>query len=259
MVRKAGSSAVKRAKGPADVMGSPDPRHLLRLPWTASDNAMTWLEPTRRCNITCDACFVENRPESEKTLEQIRYELDFVLRHRRCDAMLVAGGEPLIHPRIVDIVRMVKSAGVKPVIVTNGVTLDRDLVKELKSAGAHGFTIHVDSHQARPGWMGKNEKELNELRDYYAEMLYGEGGLTCAFNTTIFPDTLESVPDIVEWAVGVPERVHILTLICVRTVDPDAPFDYYVGARKVDFTSSPYMAPQRYENLVTEDIYRQIK
>ena len=71
-----------------------NPQTLFRLPWTMSDNAMTWLEPTRQCDITCDACFHENDPESQKSLEQIERELKTMLRLRRCDAMLIAGGEP---------------------------------------------------------------------------------------------------------------------------------------------------------------------
>jgi hypothetical protein len=220
---------------------------------------MTWLEPTQKCNITCDACFVENRATSEKSLDQIRYELEFMMRSRRCDAMLIAGGEPLTHPRIVDIVRLTKETGAKPVLITNGVALDRSLVRELKKAGAHGFTLHVDSHQNRPGWTGKSEAELNVLRLQYADLLYEEGGLTCAFNTTIFPDTLAAVPDIVEWAIGLPERVHVLTLICVRMLEPGAPYDYYVGDRQVDIGLTPYVSSEKYENLMAEDIYREIK
>lgn len=236
-----------------------DRSHLFRLPWTASDNAMTWLEPTRRCNITCDACFVENDRHSEKSLAQIRHELEVMMRLRKCDAMLIAGGEPLTHPGIIDIVTMVRSMGAKPVVVTNGVRLEPGLLHELKRAGARGFTLHVDSHQHRPGWRGKDEAELNELRQHFADMLHREGGLTCAFNTTIFPDTLESVPDIVSWATRWPDRVHVLTLICVRMAHADDPWDYWVGDRRVDFTTTPYVAAERYEHLMTDDIRSQIR
>ena len=239
--------------------GGPSPASMFRLPWTASDNAMTWLEPTRRCNITCDACFVENDPLSDKPLEEIRHELDVMLQLRRCDAMLIAGGEPLVHPHIIDIVRMVRELGVKPILVTNGVRLDRELVRELKRAGAHGFTLHVDSHQNRPGWTGSTEKELNELRGWLANLLHDEGRLTCAFNTTVFPDTLREVPDIVRWAIAVPDQVHTLTLICVRMVEPDSPYDYYVGARRIDISATPYVSDTKYSNLTTDDLYREIR
>jgi organic radical activating enzyme len=239
--------------------GGPNTSVLFRLPWTAADNAMTWLEPTRRCNITCDACFVQNDRLSDKPLQEIRHELDVMLRLRRCDAMLIAGGEPLVHPQIVDVVRMVHDLGVKPILVTNGVRLNPGLVRELKVAGAHGFTLHVDSHQHRPGWTGSSEKELNELRSEFAGMLHDEGRLTCAFNTTVFPDTVRDVPDIVEWAVGLPDRVHTLTLICVRMVEPDPPYDYYVGGTQVDLASTPYVSEKKYVNLTTDDLYEQIR
>jgi hypothetical protein len=173
--------------------------------------------------------------------------------------MLIAGGEPLVHPQIAGVVKLVSEFGVKPVLVTNGVGLDRERVREMKKAGAHGFTLHVDSHQYRPGWTGKSEQELNALRRTFADMIYDEGGLTCGFNTTIFPDTLDAVPDIVEWAVGAPERVQVLTLICVRMVSPDAPYDFYVGGERVDMTASPYVSKVEYKHLTTVDIYRRIR
>lgn len=238
---------------------TPDPQTLFRLPWTAADNAMAWLEPTQKCNITCDACFVDNIGNSEKTLDEIQHELDVMLRLRRCDAMLIAGGEPLTHPQIVDIVRLVRQSGVKPVLVTNAVGLNRALVHELKRAGVHGFTFHVDSHQSRPGWSGKSERELNELRETLAGMLSSEGGLTCAFNTTIFPDTLDAVPDIVRWAVNHSGQVQVLTLICVRTAYRDAPYNYYANGARVDLASTPYVTSNDYGHLTTDDVYGQIR
>jgi MoaA/NifB/PqqE/SkfB family radical SAM enzyme len=173
--------------------------------------------------------------------------------------MLIAGGEPLTHPQIINVTKIVKEHNVKPVIVTNGVGLDTSLVQELKRAGAYGFTIHVDSHQSRPGWEGKNEKELNELRQYFSDMLNKEGGLVCAFNTTIFPDTLKYVPDIIRWAAQNIKKVNILTLIAVRMVGPDWPFDYYVDKRKVDLSKMAYFSSNNYKNLTTLDIYKEVK
>ena len=236
-----------------------DAKKLFRLPWTMADNAMTWLEPTRKCNITCDACFAINNPESEKSLSQIEKELQTLLRLRRCDAMLIAGGEPLTHPHIVEITRMVKNHNVKPVIITNGVGLDPPLVRDLKRAGAYGFAFHVDSHQSRPGWEGKNEKELNELRQYYADMLYRERGLVCAIMPTLYPDTIKYVPDIVEWASRNIQKVNILTLIAVRMMSPNWPFDFYVGTKKVDLSGMAYFSDNEYGNLTTLDIYKEIR
>jgi hypothetical protein len=87
---------------------------------------------------------------------------------------------------------------------------------ELKKAGVAGFTLHVDSKQHRPHWKGKTEIELNQLRLYFAEMLAEAGGLSCAFNSTVYGDTLQSVPDIVEWGQKHIEIVHVLVFIAFR-------------------------------------------
>ena len=239
--------------------GGIDADRLFRMPWTMADNAMTWIEPTRKCNLSCDACFVANEPRSEKPLEQIREELSEVLRLRRCDAILIAGGEPLTHPKIAEIVALVRQKGVKPVLITNGVGLDRLQVRNLKRAGLHGVTFHVDSHQSRPGWVGKSEAELNELREQFADLVQAEGGLSCAFNITIFPDTLAAVPSIVSWAVSRPGKVHVLTLICVRMAEMNGAFSYQVAGRDVDYSKTPYVADQHYDSLTTEQIYAGIR
>lgn len=240
----------------ADVV---DVGRLFRLPWTAADNAMVWLEPTRKCNITCDACFATNDPRSEKPLAQVEHELEAMLRLRRCDAVLIAGGEPLTYPRLAEVVALVRSRGRKPVVITNGVGLDRPRLHELKAAGLHGVTFHVDSHQRRPGWLGKDEEELNALREELASLVHDEGGLTCSFNTTIFPDTLEAVPSIVRWAARHPDKVQVLTLICVRMAERDGPYTYQVGGREVDFSKTPYLTDRHDRNLTTEEIYARVR
>ncbi len=232
---------------------------LFRLPWTMADNGMTWLEPTRQCNMNCDACFHYNDPKSVKSLDQIEHELRVMLRLRKCDAMLIAGGEPLTHPRIVDVVRLVKSFKCKPVIITNGIGLDYKRMKELKDAGAFGFTFHVDSHQSRAGWRQKSETELNQLRQEFADMAHELRGLSCSFNVTIFPDTLHEVPVIVDWASKNIDRVNVLTLIAVRMLHRDDPWTYRAGEREVDIADTPYVSPDRFRFITSREIYCEIK
>lgn len=238
--------------------GQIDTSELFRLPWSKSDNAMTWFEPTRYCNLNCDGCFQSHDKKSEKTLGQIELELKTMLQMRKCDAMIIAGGEPLTHPRISEITRLVKSLKVKPVIFTNGIGLDPQLVKDLKKNGMSGFTLHIDAHQSRPGWEGKSEEELNALRMHYAEMIKNEGGLTCSFNTTIYPDTLKDIPKLVEWASRNIDKVQVLTLIAIRTGHTDDGHVYRVGEQVIPISDTPYASKEKYENLTVRDIYNEI-
>jgi MoaA/NifB/PqqE/SkfB family radical SAM enzyme len=216
------------------------PRTLYRLPWNFADNAISWLEPTSTCNLYCDGCYRENRPNAHKSLSTIQHELDVFERLRKCDGVSIAGGEPLTHPDIAEIVRMVRRKGWKAIINSNGALLSREMLRELKAAGVDGFTFHVDSGQKRPHWQGKNEKELNQLRQELADLLHEVGGLTCSFNATVYPETLRDVPDILAWGQENIDRVHVMVFINYRMAVLGKDHDFYVGAEQVYFDDMMY-------------------
>ena len=240
-----------------------DTSQLFRMPWTNSDNAFSWLEITRRCNLNCDYCYQKNRSHSDKNIHQIEEDLQTLLRLRKTDTMFISGGEPLLHPQIEEIVRIVDFYNVKPVLVTNGHILTKEMLKQLKKAGLFGIVFHVDSGQSRPGWTGKSEKELNGLRQTYTDMMFDEKGLACGFNTTILPETLLEVPDIVEWTIKNIHKVCTNTLIPVRVPREDDPWDLYVRGEKIDFKDTAFFS-KKYKNssginLTANDIYIQVQ
>jgi len=135
---------------------------------------------------------------------------------------------------------LIAERGLKPILNTNGLALNKALLKEMKRAGLKGLTLHIDSKQTRPHWRGKTEVELNELRLDYAQMIAEVGGLSCAFNSTVYEDTLESVPDIVAWGEKHIDIVQVLVFIAFRAAMIDGAFDYYVGGEKIDFSDVRY-------------------
>ncbi len=215
-------------------------RELYRLPWTLPDNAISWLEPTSACNLACDGCYRENVKDSHKPLDVVKQELELFQRMRNADGISIAGGDPLMHPQIVDIVKMVAEMDMKPIINTNGNVLTKELLKDLKQAGVYGFTFHIDSKQGRPKWKNKNEVELNELRLQYAEMLAEVGGISCAFNSTVYDDTLQYVPELVDWAAKHIDIVQVMVFILYRAAVPNLPFDWYAGGKKIDMRPLVY-------------------
>ncbi len=237
-----------------------DHRSLYRLPWTLPDNAISWLEPTSACNLACDGCYRENVASSHKALPEIREEIAAFRRLRNSDGISIAGGDPLMHPEIVEIVRIVYEMGMKPILNTNGSQLSLPLLRELRKAGAYGFTLHVDSKQGRPGWKGKNEVELNALRLELAEMLDEVGGLTCSFNSTVYEDSLEDVPALVDWAAKHIDIVHVMVFILYRAAVPQIPFDWYAGANKVDMNALVYSEPgDRRVDMTSPEVVAEIR
>lgn len=216
------------------------PSAYYRLPWTLNDNVLSWLEPTKKCNIYCEGCYSTNETNSHKSLDQVRGDLDVFTRQRRMDSMSIAGGDPLTHPQIVDIVRMIREEyHLKPVVNTNGYAMTPALLHDLHQAGLHGVTFHIDSSQGRPGWKHKSELELNALRLQMAEMVAEEGGLSCAFNATVFADTMDTVPDLIQWGEEHIDIVHSMVFILFRTAR-SREFDYYAGDHAVATDSVVY-------------------
>ncbi len=182
-----------------DVSATIDHRQLYRLPWSLPDNAIAWLEPTKKCNLACLGCYRENDPRGHKTLEEVRHDLEVFQRFRTVDGVSIAGGDPLVHPR--DRARSSRMvARGRPEADRQhqrSRALTEELLGELKGAGVAGFTFHIDSKQGRPGWKDSNEIELCELRQHYAEMVAAAGGIGCSFNATVYEDTLRYVPEVV--------------------------------------------------------------
>ena len=222
-----------RHNGVMDMSAALTPGAYYRLPWTLTDNAISWLEITDDCNLACEGCY-RPRKQNHKSLEQIANELALFSKQRKSDCMSLAGGDPLVHPEIVQIVKMVKSAGWKPIINTNGLALGRKLLHKLKEAGAHGFTFHIDTTQVRSDSRAQTEKDLNSLRLKFAEMLAAEGGLTCSFNQTVSTQTLEQVRDTLEWAQQHPDIVHTMVFILFRTPYFSEAFDFYANGKPVN-------------------------
>jgi hypothetical protein len=155
---------------------------------------------------------------------------------------------------------MIAGMGLKPIINTNGGKLTRELLRELKKAGVMGFTFHIDSKQGRPQWKGKSELDLNELRLQYAEMLAEVGNLSCAFNSTVYEDTLPLVPEMVEWAHRHIDIVNVMVFILYRAAAPQLPFDWYAGGKKIDMGALVYSeSKERKVDLISPDVVLEIR
>jgi len=209
-----------------------------RLPWNFTDNSISWLEPTAKCNLACDGCYRKNE-NTHKSIETIKEELDVFTRLRKCDGVSIAGGDPLTHPNVIDIVADVKRRGLKPILNTNGLALTKELLAELKKAGVYGFTFHIDSKQGRPGWKDKNEVELNELRYHYARMLADAKNISCSFNSTVYEDTMQYIPAMAKWAADNIDIVQVMVFILYRAVN-NSTVDFYLGPKKIDMGELVY-------------------
>lgn len=216
--------------------GSIDHNKLYRLPWNYADNGISWLEPTSACNMKCKGCYRDTEHGSHKSLEEVRSDMEVFKSFRRSDCLSICGGDPLVHPEIVEIVRMSKEMGWKPIINTNGLALTKKRLRALKEAGVFGFTFHIDTSQARPNINPGTEADLNDIRLHYARMLDDFGGLACSFNSTVSDKTISDTPDIVRWAQKHPKTVQTVVFILYRSPNiAGDKFAVYAQGNKIEY------------------------
>jgi hypothetical protein len=120
----------------------------------------------------------------------------------------------------------------------------------------------VDSGQTRPEWTGKDESQLNELRQRYADLLSDVGGVTCNFNMTVNPLTIRRVPEVIRWALSSKGKVSGLTLITLRGF-PRKGVEFVEGGKVIDLNSKSIGMVNDVEDelstLRSTDLYRIIK
>lgn len=94
---------------------------------------------TGRCDQACTGCFYSARPGSAIAAQDAPWTLfeRVILEAEQAHVFQIAlgGGEPLLHPRLVDMVRLAREHSVVPNLTTNGNLLTREIAHELKEAG----------------------------------------------------------------------------------------------------------------------------
>ena len=86
------------------------------------------IEVNSACNMDCPLCFSDAGPGFSLTLEEVEQMLDdFVRTEGKPEVVQFSGGEPTIHPQIIEFVRAAKRRDISFVMInTNGKRIARD-------------------------------------------------------------------------------------------------------------------------------------
>lgn len=112
--------------------------------------AELWLEIETRCNLSCRFCYnfwrgeIQPEPTHQATNEFIR-GLHRILGQVDCRLISIAGGEPLLRPDLIDILRAIQEYSIPTALATNGVLLTPNKISSLKAVGVGVFQIPLHS------------------------------------------------------------------------------------------------------------------
>jgi MoaA/NifB/PqqE/SkfB family radical SAM enzyme len=119
-----------------------------------------YIEPTNRCNLACVTCIRHSWNEPFGDMEWPVYQtlIDGIKDFPGPKTMAFAGlGEPLLHKRFPEMVRLAHERGIRTEMTSNAMLLTSALAEELIEAGLDQFTVSIDgtsneAHGAvRPG------------------------------------------------------------------------------------------------------------
>ena len=132
---------------------------------------------TAACNLRCPHCYLDagKKAEGELTTEEATGLIDG-LAAAGTEMLIMTGGEPLLREDLPILIRHATDAGIRVVLGTNGMLLDREKARELREAGLQGVGISVDSirkdeHDAFRGREGAFERTLAAIESCRAEDL----------------------------------------------------------------------------------------
>jgi hypothetical protein len=122
----------------------------------AQDVRLPVVTITSACNLDCPICYVHNRNEGayHMGVDEFRALLGHLVTDHRgeLDLLNFTGGEPTLHPHLLDFLRLAREAGVHRVsLCSNGLKLARDeaLVEQIAALGGRvALSFDTFEHEA---------------------------------------------------------------------------------------------------------------
>ncbi len=159
------------------LCGTPQPADALRYgegacaPRSASERkpVVVW-NITRRCNLHCVHCYSDSTAKhypGELTLQEMIDVIDDLAGYE-VPAILLSGGEPMMHPHFFDIAGYAIARGLRVTVSTNGTRIDSHAAERLKDLGVTYVGISLDGigeiHDQFRGRTGAFQKAVDAFR-----------------------------------------------------------------------------------------------
>lgn len=100
--------------------------------------------PMRRCNLSCTYCNEYDDYSKPVPMEEMYRRVD-KLAELGTTAIIISGGEPLMHPDIDKIISRIRRHGMLTCMITNGYLLTQERILGLNRAGLEYMQISIDN------------------------------------------------------------------------------------------------------------------
>ena len=157
---------------------------------------------TNACNMFCKHCYREAgcKAEEELNTQEAKTLLNQIAK-AGFKIMIFSGGEPLMRPDILELVKHATSLGLRSVFGTNGTLITEEMAYKLKEAGAMGMGISLDSmdkekHDTFRCYKGAWDGAVAGMRNCK------KAGLPFQIHTTVMDWNQHELEDLTDFAVA---------------------------------------------------------
>jgi len=170
------------------------PSHLLQ--FSKDKKPVVVWNMTRRCNLKCVHCYARSEDlsyDNELNREQRIAMIDDLARFG-VPVLLFSGGEPTVHPRLVEYAKYAVSKGMRAVISTNGTLITKEKARVFKEIGLSYVGISLDgleeTHDKFRGVKGSYKKVMAAIENCQ------EAGIKVGLRFTINKRNVKDIPGI---------------------------------------------------------------
>lgn len=155
------------------------------------------IEPLFACNLACAGCGKIHHPAETMRKRMTVAQVLGAVRESGAPMVSIAGGEPLVHPEIAEIVEALLKRGTIVFLCTNGLLMQQKMSRFAPSS-RFAWTVHVDGlrerHDAVVGRRGVFDQAVAAIREAKRR------GFQVTTNTTFFRgDTAEHVRSVLDF------------------------------------------------------------
>jgi Fe-coproporphyrin III synthase len=170
------------------------PSHLLQ--FSIDKKPVVVWNMTQRCNLKCVHCYARSEDicyDNELNRDQAIAMMDD-LADFGVPVLLFSGGEPLVHPRLVEYAQYAVSKGMRAVISTNGTLITKEKAQILKDIGLSYVGISLDglepTHDLFRGVPGSFKRAMAAIEHCQA------AGIKVGLRFTINKRNVQDIPGI---------------------------------------------------------------
>jgi MoaA/NifB/PqqE/SkfB family radical SAM enzyme len=158
---------------------------------------------TRRCNLSCGYCSEYDEVSSPVATELLERRIDHVARLGTL-VITLTGGEPLLHPKLDQLIARVTSQGVVCTLISNGYPLTKEWIRRLNNAKLSLLQMSVDNMEPNEF----SQKSWSQIRKKL-ELLKEHATFGVNINAVLGSSTLEQTREVVS---GVRELGFFMTV-----------------------------------------------